>query len=105
MAMGRRLAAWRVAYDEGGQALSWDVRNGVLEDLFHLLELLGMPGGGRQRDRREYRGYGTSQLHCIHYSLLTLVGVESAHDGSSLPACCAMRTAKRRTGLAAADHG
>src|SRR5918998_6830743 len=35
MAMGRRLAAWRVGHDEGGQALSRDVRNGVLEDLFH----------------------------------------------------------------------
>src|SRR5918998_2100249 len=102
MAMGRRLAAWRIGHDEGGQALSRDVRNGVLEDLFHLLELLGMPGGGRQRDRREYRGYGTSQLCCIHCLLLRLVGVEAAHDRSSLPACCATRRARRRTGPPAA---
>src|ERR671916_2067921 len=98
MAMGRRLAAWRIGHDEGGQALSWDVRNGVLEDLFHLLELLGMPGGGRQRDRGEHCGYGTSQLCCIHCLLLTSVGVEAVHGGSSLPPCCAMRTSERRTG-------
>src|ERR671916_3268058 len=104
MAMGRRLAAWRVGHDEGGHALSRDVRNRVLEDLFHLLELLGMPGGGRQRDRCGYRGYGTFQLHCVHRLLLTLVEVEAAHDRSALPACCGTCTAKRGTSPAAADH-
>src|SRR5918997_4054567 len=98
MAMGRRLAAWRVGHDEGDQALSWDVWDGVLEDLFHLLELLGMPGGGRQRDRREYCGYGTSQLYGIHCILLTLVDVAAAHDGSSLPACSATMYAAYQSG-------
>lgn len=61
MAMGRRLAAWAVAHDDGDQALACDVRNGVLEDGIHLLQLVGMPGGGAQRDRREYCGSVVSQ--------------------------------------------
>ena len=58
MAMGRRLTAWRVVHDEGGQALSGDVWNGVLEDLLYLLWLLSMRGGGRKNDCHEQCGYG-----------------------------------------------
>ena len=59
MAMGRCLAAWGVGHDASDQALPCDVWNGVLEDGIHLLQLVGMPSGGPQRDRREYCGYGT----------------------------------------------
>jgi len=51
--MGRCLAAWGVVDDEDGQALSWDAGNGVLEDGFHLVQLVGTPG---RNDRKPQLG-------------------------------------------------
>jgi hypothetical protein len=44
MVMGRRLAAWSIGHDEGNHALAFGVRDYVLEDGFHLLQILRKPG-------------------------------------------------------------
>jgi hypothetical protein len=41
--MGRRFAAWSIVHDEGNYSLSFDVREFVLEDGFHLFPRLRKP--------------------------------------------------------------
>jgi hypothetical protein len=43
MVMGQRFAAWRIAHDLRNQSLSFDVRDGMLEDDFHLFQTLRKP--------------------------------------------------------------
>jgi hypothetical protein len=44
MVMSQRFAAWRIGHDDGNHALSFNVRDYVLEDGFHLLQILRQPG-------------------------------------------------------------
>jgi hypothetical protein len=44
MVMARRFAARRIGHDDGNQALSFGVRDYVLEDRFLLLQILRKPG-------------------------------------------------------------
>jgi hypothetical protein len=44
MVMARGFAAGRIAHDDGNQTLSFRVRDYVLEDRFHLLQILPKPG-------------------------------------------------------------
>jgi hypothetical protein len=44
MMMGGRFAAWRIAHDDGNHALALGVQDYMLEDGFHLLQILRKPG-------------------------------------------------------------
>jgi hypothetical protein len=44
MAMRLRFAAWGITHDDRNHPLSFDVREGVLEDGFHMVLLLRMDG-------------------------------------------------------------
>jgi hypothetical protein len=54
MVMRQRFTVWRIAHDLGNHSLSFDVREGVLEDDFHLLRILRKPGRNPECCRRQY---------------------------------------------------
>jgi len=54
MAMAQRFAAWRIAHDLRNQSLSLNVRDGLLEDDFHLLQRLRKPGRNPECHYRQY---------------------------------------------------
>jgi hypothetical protein len=54
MVMGQRFAGWRIAHDLRNQSLSFDVRDGMLEDDFHLLQTLRKPRRNPECYCRQY---------------------------------------------------
>jgi len=54
MAMGQRFAGWRIAHDLRNQSLSFDVRDGMLEDDFHFFQTLRKPGRNPECHCRQY---------------------------------------------------
>src|SRR5262249_18960023 len=91
MVMGRRFAAWRIAHDLRNQPLSFDVRDGVLEDDFHLLQILRKPGRTPECYCRQYEPK-EAPSHCSpHCSTLTLQ--MSPPHSNAPPSACSKVTA------------
>jgi hypothetical protein len=44
MVMGWRSATRRIGHDDGNHSLSFDIRDGALEDDFHVVAMLRRPG-------------------------------------------------------------
>src|SRR5262249_9211501 len=89
MVMGQRLAAWRIAHDLRNQSLSFDVRDGLLEDDFHLLRRLRKPG--RNSECRQYEPKEAPSRCSPHCLTLTLQ--KSPPHSNAPPSACSKVTA------------
>src|SRR5215813_13034696 len=86
MVMGRRFAAWRIAHDLGNHSLSFDVRDGVLEDDFHLLRILRKPGRNPYCYCRQYEPK-EARSHCSPHCFTLTLQMSPPQSNAPPPAC------------------